>query len=89
MEMPMLAPSTFSSTKTGPWSSSAATSARDLLTSAGGGLPERAVAAIVVRVAAALAYLHAACAVHRDVKAANVLLGEGGEVWLSDMGAAP
>ena len=67
----------------------AASSARELLeTTFPSGLPPATVAAIVAAVAEALAYLHASRAVHRDVKAANVLLGAEGDVWLSDLGAA-
>lgn len=67
----------------------AASSARELLeTTFPTGLPPPAVAAIVAAVAEALDYLHASRAVHRDVKAANLLLGAEGQVWLSDLGAA-
>jgi len=43
---------------------------------------------IGVRVASALAHLHARGVVHRDVKPANIMLGPGGEAMLCDMGLA-
>ena len=45
-------------------------------------------AEIVVRLGGALDAIHAAGYVHRDVKPANVLIGEGGEAYLSDFGLA-
>jgi hypothetical protein len=49
--------------------------------------PERA-AEITQRLGDALDAIHAAGYVHRDVKPANVLVGERGEVYLSDFGLA-
>jgi serine/threonine-protein kinase len=43
---------------------------------------------IVEQVASALDAMHAALLVHWDVKLANILLGEGGHVYLADFGLA-
>lgn len=53
-----------------------------------GGLPPRAAARIAAEVAEALAHAHERGVVHRDVKAANVLLGPDGEARLADFGIA-
>ncbi|GAB0492203.1 hypothetical protein MMPV_003464 [Pyropia vietnamensis] len=64
-------------------------SVRDLLDALPGrSLPEEVIAAILAPLAAGLAYVHGAAKLHRDVKAANVLLGGGGEVKLADFGVA-
>ena len=53
-----------------------------------GALPPRAAVRIAAEVAEALAHAHERGVVHRDVKAANVLLGVDGEARLADFGIA-
>jgi eukaryotic-like serine/threonine-protein kinase len=53
-----------------------------------GALPPRAAVRIAAEVAEALAHAHGRGVVHRDVKAANVLLGVNGEARLADFGIA-
>lgn len=60
-------------------------SLREQIASAGP-LPVETVRTIGRKVAEALAHLHGLGLVHRDVKPANILLGEGGVVKLCDMG---
>lgn len=53
-----------------------------------GAIPEREVVQYVEPILHGLQYLHAQGVVHRDVKAANVLLTDGGVVKLADFGVA-
>ncbi|MFB9676151.1 protein kinase domain-containing protein [Streptosporangium vulgare] len=53
-----------------------------------GPLGERRIAEIGRRVLAALTAAHRADVLHRDVKPANILIAEGGEVFLVDFGIA-
>jgi eukaryotic-like serine/threonine-protein kinase len=54
----------------------------------GGPLPPKQVGRIVEQVAAALDYAHKRGFVHRDVKPANIFVGEGDRVTLTDFGIA-
>ncbi|WP_281689318.1 serine/threonine-protein kinase [Pseudonocardia thermophila] len=53
-----------------------------------GALPPAEVRRIGAQLAAGLAHVHAAGIVHRDVKPANVLLGDGSQARLADFGIA-
>ena len=53
-----------------------------------GKLPEELAAVYVQQVLEALAYLHGEGVIHRDLKAANILLNKAGSVKLADFGVA-
>lgn len=63
-------------------------SLRQLYKKLGHGLPEMEIVPFVQQILKGLEYLHEQGVVHRDVKAANVLLTESGKVKLADFGVA-
>ncbi|MEV8635350.1 protein kinase [Streptosporangium sp. NPDC051023] len=72
-----------------PWIVMAYIRGRSLLELIGtDGLGERELARIGMRVLEALSAAHRAGVVHRDVKPANIVIGEGGRVFLVDFGIA-
>lgn len=60
----------------------------DKLRNQGGALPDHTTAKIIRQVLLAVSYLHGQGIVHRDIKSENVLLGERGQVKLTDFGFA-
>lgn len=63
-------------------------SLRQLYKRLGHGLPEQIIVYYAKQILEGLNYLHQQGVVHRDVKAANVLLTDSGEVKLADFGVA-
>lgn len=63
-------------------------SLRQIYKRIGHGFPENDIIAYVKQILSGLHYLHEQGVVHRDVKAANVLLTESGQVKLADFGVA-
>jgi serine/threonine-protein kinase 24/25/MST4 len=61
-------------------------SLRDLMKA--GTLQEAEVAAVLKEVLSGLVFLHAAKVVHRDIKAANILINAAGKVKIADFGVA-
>lgn len=53
-----------------------------------GGLSQPELIDVIRRVASAVAYAHRYGIVHRDLKSANVMVGQQGEVWVLDWGLA-
>lgn len=58
----------------------------DRLSASASGLPFEEVASVLAQVAGALDYAHSQGVIHRDVKPANILLGEDGVAYLADFG---
>eukprot|EP00871_Galdieria_phlegrea_P000164 jgi/Galph1/1148/GphlegSOOS_G5859.1 len=63
-------------------------SLRDLIDSKGPNIPERSIALFLKDILQGLKYLHSEKRIHRDIKAANVLLSKGGRAKLVDFGVS-
>jgi serine/threonine-protein kinase len=63
-------------------------SLEDILPAKGSGLPLQATLQVIQEVAEALDYAHGQGVVHRDVKPANILIGEDGHAKIADFGIA-
>jgi serine/threonine protein kinase len=63
-------------------------SLRQVMERNGGKIPETAIPCIAKAVLAAISYLHSNRIIHRDIKAANILVNESGECKLGDFGVA-
>jgi serine/threonine protein kinase len=63
-------------------------SIRDMIVTCGRPLNEEQIKFVVFHTLKALLYLHSKSIVHRDVKAANILLNENAEVKIADFGVA-
>lgn len=60
----------------------------DLYQSTGKALPEPIICYIIRETTKALSYCHENAIMHRDIKAANILFTEGGDVKLTDFGVS-
>lgn len=60
----------------------------DLYQSTGKSLPEPVIAYIIRETTKALAYCHESAIMHRDIKAANILFTDQGDVKLTDFGVS-
>ncbi|MCB9687863.1 MAG: serine/threonine protein kinase [Alphaproteobacteria bacterium] len=71
-----------------PWFATALVEGRAVQALIGARLSTGAVSTVIRGVASAVAGLHAAGVVHRDLSPGNVRVDEGGDVWLLDLGVA-
>eukprot|EP01087_Luapelamoeba_hula_P005064 TRINITY_DN15152_c0_g1_i1.p1 TRINITY_DN15152_c0_g1~~TRINITY_DN15152_c0_g1_i1.p1 ORF type:complete len:813 (-),score=145.95 TRINITY_DN15152_c0_g1_i1:13-2451(-) len=63
-------------------------SIRDVMETCRHGLKEQEIAVVVLHTLKALSYLHLSGIIHRDVKAANILLTEDAQVKIADFGVS-